>query len=202
MSHRSLRDSPQQERDIEAGIVLRHLLTDGFFPREIPQCFVTRSYGEALTNGGDRRYPQTSLESCEETASVLWRVTTSRELVNYGARWPYPTPLATSRYAREIASYWERLTNLMKRSQISVSRPTLSLDDNADRAMNREFRLSDHPKLRARHRRNAGYLGVRADVQRCYPSVYTHSIAWAVEGQGGGEGQLEEVAYGTREASW
>ncbi|MDL2335796.1 MAG: reverse transcriptase, partial [Chloroflexota bacterium] len=31
---------------------------------------------------------------------------------------------------------------------------------------------------RAHHRARARYI-VRADVNRCYPSIYTHSLAWA-----------------------
>jgi len=36
------------------------------------------------------------------------------------------------------------------------------------------------PRLRAHHRRNARYV-LHADVLQCYPSIYTHSISWAVE---------------------
>ena len=167
-------------RDIPAHLVLRHLLTDGFFPGEIPQCFLTRSYGAALTSSDDADFPS-ELKQLRARKRPLAR----HNLARVGQlRRPLAVPHPARYFAlcREIASNWERLTNLMKRSQLSVSRPTLSSDENADRVMNREFRLSDRPKLRARHRRNAGYL-VCADVQRFYPSVYTHSIAWAVEGK-------------------
>jgi len=169
-----------EEQDKPAHIVLRHLLADGFFPREIPQCFVTRSYGEALTSGGDADIPR-ELKQPGKRKRPLAR----HNLARVGQlRRPLAVPHPARYFAlcREIANNWERLTDLMKRSQLSVSRPTLSLGDDAERAMNREFSLSDRPKLRARHRRNAGYL-VCADVQRFYPSVYTHSIAWAVEGK-------------------
>lgn len=180
MSHRSVLDSPEQERDIQAGIVLRHLLADGFFPREIPQCFVTRSYGDALTSGDAADIP-----SELKQPGKLKRPLARHNLARVGQlRRPLAVPHPARYFAlcREIANNWERLTYLMKRSQLSVSRPTLSLGEDAERAMNRESSLSDRPKLRARHRRNAGYL-VCADVQRFYPSVYTHSIAWAVEGK-------------------
>ena len=70
----------------------------------------------------------------------------------------------------------------MERSKLSVSRPALTVDDDAERAITTEYGPADYPKLRARHRRNARYL-VYADVQRCYPSIYTHAISWAVEGK-------------------
>ena len=50
-----------------AGIVLKHLLTHGFFPREIPQCFVTRSYGETLTSSDDADIPSELDETARST---------------------------------------------------------------------------------------------------------------------------------------
>ena len=160
-----------------ASIFLRRLLTHGFFPREVPQCFVTQSYGEALTTAADAGIPS------DLTHHDMRRPAGRHNLARVGRlRRPLSVPHPARYFAlcREIAGNWDDLTKLMKRSRLSVSRPTLPVDDDADRALDRESRLSDLPELRARHRRNAKYL-VYADVQRCYSSIYTHSIAWAVE---------------------
>ena len=142
-----------------ARIVLRRLLTRGFFPREVPQCFVTLSHGEALAAAFDADIPP-DLKRHKRPRKDR-RPLGRHNLARVGQlRRPLSVPHPARYFAlcREIAENWDRLTNLMKRSRLSVSRPTLSLDDDADRAMNREFSLSDRPKLRARHRRNAGYL--------------------------------------------
>lgn len=164
--------------DTSARVVLKHLLTHGFFPREVPQCFMTSSYGETLTVV-DADVPS----EMKKKQGANWCPLARHNLARVGQlRRPLGVPHPARYFAlcREIANNWDRLTDLMKLSRLSVSRPTLRLEVDADRAIDREYGPSDYPKLRARHRRNGGYL-VYADVQRCYPSIYTHSIAWAVE---------------------
>ena len=159
---------------------LGRLLTHGFFPREIPQCFVTKSYGESLTvNGAD--IPTDMTRGKKRKPRPLAR----HNLARVGQlRRPLSVPHPARYFAlcSEIIEDWHRLIERMERSSLSVSRPTLTVDDDADRAIISEYGPPDYPKLRARHRRNARYL-VCADVQRCYPSIYTHAIAWAVEGK-------------------
>ena len=115
--------------DTPAGVVLRHLLTQGFFPQEIPQCFVTRSYGETLTGSDDADIP------CELTQlRARQRPLARHNLARVGQlRRPLAVPHPARYFALccEIANNWMNLTNRMKRSQLSVSRPTVRLDENA-----------------------------------------------------------------------
>ena len=159
---------------------LKRLLAHGFFPREVPQCFVSESYGEAVTadvaniptnmTGNKNRKPRPLARH------NLARVGQLRRPLSI------PHPARYFALSSEIVVNWDCLKGRMERSKLSVSRPALTVDDDAERAITTEYGPADYPKLRARHRRNARYL-VYADVQRCYPSIYTHAIAWAVEGK-------------------
>ena len=159
---------------------VKRLLAHGFFPREVPQCFVSESYGEAVTadaasiptdmTGSKRRKPRPLARH------NLARVGQLRRPLSV------PHPARYFALCSEIVANWDCLRERMERSELSVSRPALTVDDDAERAITTEYGPPDYPKLRARHRRNARYL-VYADVQRCYPSIYTHAIAWAVEGK-------------------
>lgn len=158
---------------------LRRLLAHGFFPREVPQCFVTESYGKAVT--ADAAQIPTEMTGLKEKPCPLAR----HNLARVGQlRRPLsvPHPARYSALCSEIVANWDCLKDRMERSELSVSRPTLTVDDDAERAITSEYGPPDYPRLRARHRRNARYL-VYADVQRCYPSIYTHAIAWAVHGK-------------------
>ena len=152
-------------------------MTHGFFPREAPQCFLSDSFGATLIDA--------DVPSEMTRQDALRRPLARHNLAAVGRlRRPLAVPHPAMYFAlcREIALNWDGLTSLMKLSQLSVSRPTLRQDVDADQAIAREYKLSDYPKLRAQRRRNAAYL-LYADVQRCYPSIYTHSIAWAIEGR-------------------
>ena len=159
---------------------LRRLLTHGFLPWEVPQCFLTKSYGEALTvDNADIPTDMTSPNP--KRARPLAR----HNLARVGQlRRPLSVPHPAIFFAlcSEITSGWRSLSEVMGRSTLSVSKPTLTVSDDADRAISTVNGPSHYPKLRAQHRRNARYL-VKADVQRCYASIYTHAIAWAVEGK-------------------
>ncbi len=176
-------------------ISLRRLLTHGLFPREAPQCFVATSYGEVLTlDSAD--IPTDMTGHKDRNPRPLAR----HNLARVGQlRRPLSVPHPARYFAlcSEIIAEWQRLRQLMGRSRLSVSIPTLTMDDDADRAIITEYGPPDYPRLRARHRRNARYL-VYADVQRFYPSIYTHSIAWAVEGKREAKGDRSWKLFGNR----
>lgn len=159
---------------------LRHLLTRGFFPREVPQGFVTTSYGEALT-GDSADLPTDMTPGGSRDPRPLARHNLA--LVGHLRRpLSVPHPARYFVLCREITENWHRLSKLMEQSRLSVSKATFATDDDADRAIITESGPPDYPTLRAKHRRNARYL-VYTDIQRFYPSIYTHSIAWAVDGK-------------------
>lgn len=159
---------------------LRRLLTHGFFPWEVPQCFLTKPYGEAVA-ADDADIP-TEMTSFKARQS---RPLARHNLARVGQlRRPLSVPHPERFFAlcREIAREWHSLSEAMERSTLSVSKPTLTVDDDADRAIATVNGPADYPELRAQYRRNARYVAY-ADVQRCYASIYTHAIAWAVEGK-------------------
>ena len=73
---------------------LRRLLAHGFFPREVPQCFVSESYGEAVTDDA-ANIPTDMTGSKKRKPRPLAR-TTSRESVNCVVRYPSRIRLAIS----------------------------------------------------------------------------------------------------------
>lgn len=158
---------------------LRRLLTHGFFPMEIPQCFTSRPYGLALTArgislptqltpGNDRRPPRPLARH------NLARVGQLRRTLAI----PHPAPYFA--LASEVITSWPDLQPLLARGNLSASRPVMGYT--TGRAIVAKFGPPDYARLRVEHRSNARYL-LCADILQCYPSVYTHSLAWAVEGK-------------------
>jgi hypothetical protein len=89
-----------------------------------------------------------------------------------------PNPLHQSILCCEISDSWPQLNALCQESQISLSAPQLS----TKRALDPEYDRRRVTIERARRSIGTRYV-LKADLARFYPSIYTHSIAWAVHGK-------------------
>ena len=63
------------------------------------------------------------------------------------------------------------------------------------RALQPALRLGELPKLRPRRWRGARYI-LKTDISQFYPSVYTHSIPWALHGKAIAWGMIAATAIG------
>ncbi len=86
-----------------------------------------------------------------------------------------PNPLIQTVLSAEIAASWADLSIFCAQSQLSLSTPKLS----ATRAVEATHPLNEQPIFRAQRSVGARYL-LKADIARYYPSIYTHSIPWAL----------------------
>lgn len=86
-----------------------------------------------------------------------------------------PNPLIQCILSTEIAASWTDLTTFYAQSQLSISIPKLSVT----RTVEGTNSLNEQPTLRAQRSVGARYL-LKTDIARYYPSIYTHSIPWAL----------------------
>jgi len=86
-----------------------------------------------------------------------------------------PNPLIHSILATEIVADWETLVAHFAKSPLSLSSPIPS----STRAVESTVKLNDQAEYRARRSVGARYL-LKADIAAFYPSIYTHSIPWAL----------------------
>ena len=157
---------------------LRRLLTHGFLPAEVPACFTTGPLGRLLTEPG-MSIPSQMAPAPKDRPQP--RPLARHNLARVGQLRRPLAILHPARYyalAHEIADNWDTLESTWSRGHLSVSQPVM--DSSVGRAVARRLGPPDRARLRAHHRRSARYLLV-ADILQCYPSIYTHSIAWAVE---------------------
>ena len=149
-------------------VALSDLLAKGYFPKELPTPFNTRSYAAAMA----ARTPPAFSTARYET----W-------LCRHGLARPamlnrtlgIPHPLHYFWLAQSIAANWPSINAVIATSRLSISSP---VDDPKTVRALVPASLRVVTDERAHHRARARYI-VRADVNRCYPSIYTHSLAWA-----------------------
>lgn len=88
-----------------------------------------------------------------------------------------PNPVIFYNLADEIVQNWTEIQNFLDQSSLSVTHPTFT--STGLRAIRPKAEPPDVPRLRALHRANGRYLLV-TDIQQFYPSIYTHSLPWAL----------------------
>jgi hypothetical protein len=100
-----------------------------------------------------------------------------------------PNPYSQAMLCISIATYWKQLDAICKKSPVSLSRPVAS----TKRAL-----AAEHSRRVEGVRRAQSSVGKRfmlkADIATFYPSIYTHSISWAIHGK--------EVARSKRAKKW
>jgi hypothetical protein len=148
---------------------LASLAGQGYLPKELPTPFNSRDFGTVIGAG--------------HLTGKDWRPLLSHNLARPGRiyrRVAVPHPLHFAQLATTVANSWIDLSKLIARSPLSLSKPTV--DTSARRALVPANGYLDRVLTRAALAPGARYV-VECDVSQFYPSIYTHSIEWAIDGK-------------------
>ena len=144
-------------------------LSRGFFPKELPPLFDTSRFADHMignpTHDDAPKWVDLLHHSHSKYASV--RRTLS-----------IPNPHHYYHLSKGLVDSWPGLQTILSGSTLSRTKPIVS----ADRAVEGEKKFLDLPIERATHRASGRYL-FKADIASFYPSIYTHSIPWAIHGK-------------------
>lgn len=150
----------------------------GMFPQEIPPCFSSASLGSFLDLGYkdiSNFLDSNSVGSSNFGVHNLARVGKLRRKV------AVVNPIHFLKLSACIAQNWEEVARLCGREHLSVTTPNLSYSDN-NRAIEPKRGFSERPPIKIKKRYGVRFV-LKADILRFYPSIYTHSIEWAVVGK-------------------
>jgi reverse transcriptase-like protein len=151
---------------------LTDILANGYFAKELPPPFTTAAYSQAAAVAPAGTFDNRPFFSpiCEHN---LVRTGGLRRILGI------PNPKHFFRLCQNLVANWQHLTALTARSQFSLTKP---IDGRPGRAISAEHGLGERTVERARLRSAARFV-LHADITRFFPSVYTHSIPWAVLGK-------------------
>jgi Reverse transcriptase (RNA-dependent DNA polymerase) len=184
--------------------MLFDLLARGYFPKELPPPFTTESFAKLITTyttalPGDlnrastphiKKYPN------DFQAAKLFRyshakVGRQRRILSL------PNPIHFSLLCKEIADNWATLTPLISGSNFSATAPALTAKGRALQGKHPQNRADFARKTRLNNR----YI-LRTDITRCYPSIYTHSIPWAIHTKAFSKKERNALHLGNRLDYW
>jgi hypothetical protein len=159
------------------------LLAKGYLPRELPPPFSSLSFGGAAvqisrrwnqvyTRLGKQAQQQFRVSSC--TKFSIPRVNYSRRILSL------PNPLHQMQLAALISANWPQIDAICRRSRLASSRPVLDTSGARAVVTRKKFREYKHAYVQDSFDR---LFEVRTDIARFFPSIYTHSLAWAIHGK-------------------
>lgn len=143
----------------------------GHLPKELPPCFNSGSFAAAIPQLTSE-IAQAGLERTAPTVMNLARAGSVRR------RLSIPNPFSQAALASLCADHWGAISTHLKQSHISLTRPVP--DREAQRAVVRRVTRRGPERTK---RMNRSRFVLTSDVSECYPSIYTHSIEWALHGK-------------------
>jgi len=150
------------------------LLAAGYLPKELPPVFVSSSFADHAQSLL-RKWPASDLaawKSVPEVFSIPKSGHARRGLA-------IVNPVSQLKVAKLIADDWVSIRSHIRSSGLTEFTPVI--DMRGDRAI-LPVNYSEINRRRARLR--ARYTRILAsDISRFYPSIYTHSITWALHGK-------------------
>jgi len=174
---------------------LKALLGRGYFPKELPRGFTTADFG---THAADiladweaskvfeRTKPKSKVDGRVKNGSYGYKLpecsleTISAPKRGYERRNLHIThPIPQALLCAEIAQYWKAIQKYLPQDSRSIDR--LKIDSSLRRGLSEiDFKL--HRVKKAYIEAQSDWI-VKTDISRYYPSIYTHSIAWACYGK-------------------
>ena len=165
---------------------LKGLLERGYFPKELPKPFMTRSFASLMDTLSDYKEPDkipgvfgkeivksSNIPVAKEVFYSLARVGLKRRQLSIC------NPVLFYLLAREIVNNWQEIKPAVSGSNFAATEPEFKSDG---RAINGKYSQSQRVELAKKNRIGARYI-LTTDISRFYHSIYTHSIPWALHGK-------------------
>lgn len=169
---------------------LYRILAYGYFPKELPPIFSTRSFASTTfrLNNTDAYVGNTWQRSCPYLL---------QQKTHYRRKLDILCPNAFYKQADLVTSNYEELRRIFSQSTGNSSRPVFNRQATSLRAVGpcSIGRAYAYQKLELRSRFP---IILKLDIKNYYRSIYTHSIPWAIHGKEYAKTHLREDNLGNR----
>jgi len=170
-------------------LTTKDLIQYGYFPPELPPSFQTIEFGKFATTIPSKRYEEWQDEwyqinkktNRSESKCVNYsvpRYKNLRRILNI------PHPFYQMILCNHIEKNWKKIEQHIKKSPISITRPIFPIQ--RTKKESRSFDQIKHTINNAQEialRSTEFSFALKTDISRYYPTLYTHSISWALHGK-------------------
>lgn len=167
----------------------KDLIQFGYFPPELPPSFQTTKLGEFTDKIPAKQFekwldewhninPKTNKSESKCVNYSLPRVKNLRRILNI------PNPFYQIILCNQIEKHWKKIEQHIQKSPISITRPFFPIQ--RTRKNSRSFdqvkhKINNEQEIALRSTEFS--FALKTDISRYYPTLYTHSISWALHGK-------------------
>lgn len=169
-------------------VTLEDLIRKGYFPEEIIPPFTTEGLADLISV----LVPQ--LSTWERKISKCCSHTIPR-LKHLRRHLSIPNPINQILLCKVIEDHWTEINQFVSSSSLSMSTPKVKID--SKRAVERAFPFDQIAVERVLRSSSSRYV-LRTDVSRFYPTIYTHSIPWAIHTKPTAKANRGDGLYGNK----
>lgn len=167
---------------------LRKLLRKGYLPAELPPPFTSETFAASAVSFANEWNAQKIREN-------FWTAPESYSIPRYGdarRKLALVNPINQLHIAQLIAENWADIKARLARSKVTEFKPEFSTASGS-----RAITGVDFDGVARRRTRLLSTYGryVKTDITRFYPSIYTHSIAWAILGKAYAKAEYRTQAF-------
>lgn len=167
------------------------ILARGYFPKELPPPFNTKSFGAFADTAPAAFHLDTTKKGIKNNLTTRAAVHNLARTGTLRRKLTIPNPVNQYQIARAVAEGWAELKAACVVSTISLTTPRYL--KHGARAINPASPFDALPVARARSRTASRYL-LATDLSQFYPSIYTHSIPWALHTKSVAKAKLNDYS--------
>lgn len=160
-------------------MALRDIIERGYFPKELPNPFVTTSFARVITTLGASLPSVFNINLNQSRPGAPTTKATRYSHARGGLlrrRLDVCNPITHYLVCRELDSHWTALNANVGGTSLSATNPIMSA---TGRAIQGARHQAARRELAVQTRLNNRYI-LTTDISRFYHSVYTHSVPWAL----------------------
>jgi hypothetical protein len=156
---------------------LSNLLARGYFPKELPPPFNTGSFGASADMAPEAFHLDTTKKGMKSNLTTQPAIHNLARSGTLRRKLAIPNPVNQYQIARAVTEGWRALKFACSKSPFSLTTPRYL--KHGLRVINPASAFDAIPVARARSRTASRYL-LTTDLSQFYPSIYTHTIPWAL----------------------
>lgn len=153
---------------------LHNILERGYFPKELPTPFTTKSFADLLSSNIPLK--ENFLNLSPKVISKPTKYSHARGGMLLRRQLSIVNPVNYYLLVNEISRNWTVLQQNLVGNSLSSTAPEFKIHG---RAINGKYSLKDRAALTSQSRIGKKYI-LQTDITRFYHSIYTHSIPWAI----------------------
>ncbi|MFD2409813.1 RNA-directed DNA polymerase [Paenibacillus rhizoplanae] len=162
------------------------LIRKGYFPEELSPIFSTETLADTLNTiiPNISNFPD---KPASATKHSIPRVKHLRRMLSI------PNPLLQIKLCNTIEDNWNTIDGFLSNTKMTLTKPVILQD--SKRAVSRLRHYSYIPVQQALDSTSVRYV-LRTDISRFYPTIYTHSIPWALHTKEVAKINRKDALYG------